>query len=294
MSIKVITHVWEHSQQRGSALLMLLAIADNANEDGEAWPSIPTLAHKCRMTERNAQMLIHRLEAAGELTVQHRRRGEKNETNLFTIAVPWRKTAPEGRKGLVKAASPPGESGFTIPGESGFTTLVKTASPDPSIEPSIEPSKKLDAPSGAAGNKPAKEYEDIPHTTRTAIIEAWLKNLSAPPVQSGNVYANTTNHKLAAAIARAGYTVEDVRRYVAAMQTDNFWRDKALKLKNVADNLPAWIRTHPAAEPETPAAPPPESDVVSVEKQAEARQLFEQLVAAHNANTVKGNERGNH
>lgn len=248
MSIKVITHVWEHSQQRGSALLMLLAIADNANEDGEAWPSIPTLAHKCRMTERNAQMLIHRLEAAGELTVQHRRRGEKNETNLFTIAVPWRKTAPEGRKGLVKAASPPGESGFTIPGESGFTTLVKTASPDPSIEPSIEPSKKLDAPGGASKPKPLKGYEDIPHPTRTAIIEAWLKSLSAPPV-NGNAYANTNHHKLAAALARAGYTADDVRRYVTAMQTDNFWRDKALKLKNVADNLPAWIRVHPAAEP---------------------------------------------
>lgn len=67
MSIKVASHVWEHSQQSGSALLMLLALADHANDDGACWPSIETLARKCRVSERQARRLIRKLEDDGEL-----------------------------------------------------------------------------------------------------------------------------------------------------------------------------------------------------------------------------------
>ncbi len=53
MSIKVASYTWEHSQHKGSALLLLLAIADHAHEDGGgAYPSIGTLAAKIRMTPR--------------------------------------------------------------------------------------------------------------------------------------------------------------------------------------------------------------------------------------------------
>lgn len=151
--------------------------------------------------------------------------------------------------------------------------------------------QSTDSTKGKKKEKPVKGYEDVAHEIRTAIITAWQQNLSAPPI-GGNAYANTNNHKLAAAIARAGYTADDVRRYTAAMQTDMFWHDKPLKLKNVADNLPAWVKAHPAAE--TPSAPAnPDGEVVSPEKQEEARRLFEQLVAAHNANTTRGDDHGN-
>jgi hypothetical protein len=34
MSIRVMTKVWDHSTQKGSTLLLLLALADHAADDG--------------------------------------------------------------------------------------------------------------------------------------------------------------------------------------------------------------------------------------------------------------------
>lgn len=69
MSIQTMNRVWSSSQQKGSALLLLLAIADNANDAGEAFPGIAYLAHKTRMSERQVQRLIQYLAATDELAV---------------------------------------------------------------------------------------------------------------------------------------------------------------------------------------------------------------------------------
>jgi helix-turn-helix protein len=69
MSMRMMTLVWEKSQHKGSELLLLLAIADNANDQGIAYPSIGTLAKKTRMSRRSIQYLIHRVEQTGELHV---------------------------------------------------------------------------------------------------------------------------------------------------------------------------------------------------------------------------------
>jgi Helix-turn-helix domain len=67
MSISIIDRVWHYSKARKGELLMLLAIADFANDDGEAWPSVPTLAKKSRLSERQAQYALRRLVKSGEL-----------------------------------------------------------------------------------------------------------------------------------------------------------------------------------------------------------------------------------
>jgi hypothetical protein len=41
--------VWEHSAQTGSALLMLLAVADFADDAGSAFPSVSRLAKKLEL-----------------------------------------------------------------------------------------------------------------------------------------------------------------------------------------------------------------------------------------------------
>ena len=73
MSIREMSRVWADSKQKGSALLLLLAIADNANDDGICWPSTKTLSHKTRMTERNVLRLIDVLSDAKEIDAWRRR-----------------------------------------------------------------------------------------------------------------------------------------------------------------------------------------------------------------------------
>jgi hypothetical protein len=86
MSIKIMASVWEHSPQRGTSLLLLLALSNYANEYGECWPSIGRLAHDCRQSERYTQILLRKLEAAGELTIIYR--GDQGRTSLYTVITP--------------------------------------------------------------------------------------------------------------------------------------------------------------------------------------------------------------
>ncbi|MPY80872.1 MAG: hypothetical protein GEV04_21030 [Actinophytocola sp.] len=70
MSIKVMTWVWDHSPAVGTELLMLLAIADHASDNGrDAWPSIKTLARRTRLGERTVQRVLKRLADEGRLII---------------------------------------------------------------------------------------------------------------------------------------------------------------------------------------------------------------------------------
>lgn len=83
MSVKASARVWESSSHSGSNLLMLLAIADFADDDGNAYPAVSTLAAKCRMKERNARYVLKELQDTHELEI---REGEgPRGTNRYRI-----------------------------------------------------------------------------------------------------------------------------------------------------------------------------------------------------------------
>lgn len=125
MSNKAMTLVWEHSKQRGSALLVMLAIADMANDDLICYPGKAHLSRKCRMSVRGLTAILQKLEESSELKIMRRRNGQRNSTNVYKVVVN-RDSSP-----LVNRDSLPDESGFTTPSESRFTTLVNRDSPKP-------------------------------------------------------------------------------------------------------------------------------------------------------------------
>lgn len=144
MSIRVMQSVWEHSTQSGGALVLLLAIADNAHDDGDgAYPSIATLAQKSRMSGRNVNLLLKQLAEAGEIAI--RRGAGPNGVNVYRVLLPGLST-PEKISPL-KRFHP--EGGFTPGvknpvggGEKSGRGGVKPTSPKPLLnhqEPSMEP-----------------------------------------------------------------------------------------------------------------------------------------------------------
>lgn len=70
MSVRCSKRVWDESKHSGTELLMLLAIADFADDDGNAYPSVTTLAKKCRTTARHANRLLVALRDSGELEIR--------------------------------------------------------------------------------------------------------------------------------------------------------------------------------------------------------------------------------
>lgn len=84
MSVQATSWVWNHSQAEGTARLVLLAIADAANREGErAWISAKTIGEMCRVTSRTAQRKIAELVAIGELE-KTGSRGER-QANVYRL-----------------------------------------------------------------------------------------------------------------------------------------------------------------------------------------------------------------
>jgi hypothetical protein len=66
-----MTLAWKSDLPAGRKMV-LLALCDNANDQGECFPSVPMLAKKCSMGERTVQQHIADMESAGILTREMR------------------------------------------------------------------------------------------------------------------------------------------------------------------------------------------------------------------------------
>ncbi len=110
MSIKFSRLVLDRSRSKGTDLLVLLVLADYANESGISWPSVATLARTCRMTPRNLNLRLASLRELGEVEVEQN--AGQAGSNLYRIAIP---TPEAGYIPPLKPTSSPPEAGFPIP-----------------------------------------------------------------------------------------------------------------------------------------------------------------------------------
>jgi hypothetical protein len=69
MSVRCISQVLEKSVHAGTNLLMLIVLADYSDDDGNSYPSVASLARKCRMQPRNANYILKSLQESGELRI---------------------------------------------------------------------------------------------------------------------------------------------------------------------------------------------------------------------------------
>lgn len=70
MSASVVSEVWKHSHAVYKERIMILALADCADDQGVCWPSVAHLAEKCRISESTAKRLIQKLIGRGELKIE--------------------------------------------------------------------------------------------------------------------------------------------------------------------------------------------------------------------------------
>jgi Helix-turn-helix domain len=85
MSIRLMAAVWQNGPRDRSQLLLMLALADCANDQGVCWPGTATLADKTRMDVRTVLRGLKALEQAQWLKIvrrSHERRGNTYELNL--------------------------------------------------------------------------------------------------------------------------------------------------------------------------------------------------------------------
>ena len=116
MSIKLMTVVWELDLPPGEKLV-LLALADQANDDGRnCWPAVETICKRSGQGERTVRRALQSLESKGLLT-RHHREGTSTQYHIHPcqIGTPA-KTAPlpKTTKTPAKLAPKPSRTTITI------------------------------------------------------------------------------------------------------------------------------------------------------------------------------------
>lgn len=69
MSVRAISQVLDKSAHGGTELLMLIILADYSDDEGNSYPSVSSLARKCRLKPRRANYILKALTDSGELRI---------------------------------------------------------------------------------------------------------------------------------------------------------------------------------------------------------------------------------
>lgn len=79
-----MTEVWKQAPVTDpTCLLVLLSLADQANDDGVCWPSVGSIAARCRVSERTVKRWLAHLQSVGILTTRRR----YNNSNVYRITL---------------------------------------------------------------------------------------------------------------------------------------------------------------------------------------------------------------
>jgi hypothetical protein len=188
VSVKATTWVWENSEASGNARLVLLAIADAADQGGEnAWPSQATIASMCRISVRTVRRLVAELVELGELEV------------IEHGGAAYREDRRPHRYRLVKMAGhtgghsdpplPPRPPNGRTTERHGRTNPVARADTGDPITSSLDPSLRTTTPSGGSASADASTPEEEPMPQRTSDQPALFEVARTEPRQQGKTAA---------------------------------------------------------------------------------------------------------
>lgn len=182
-----------------SEKLVLLALADCANDEGHCWPSMRTLAAKCSKSDRTVQAAIKALEAAGHLT----RREVPGKGCNYTVH-PRSDCTPE-------AASP----------RRGFATPPKPVRDTPEAA-SDKPSKNHKEPSSGTRKRARSADDEIPDFVPRGPWEAF-EAMRTKKKKPTTPYIRKQLWGRLRSIQEAGWNLEDVINKATINFNDGFW-----------------------------------------------------------------------
>ena len=120
MSAKWTFWAWDQNIKKAPLKLALLQLADNANDAGVSWYSVPKMANRCGMSDRALQGHLRTLQSMGMLEIKER----KGTSSLYKLQEVEIVLTPAESSGL------PPQNLHHTPAES---------SDDPNNEPNNEP-----------------------------------------------------------------------------------------------------------------------------------------------------------
>jgi len=85
MSMTLMTQAMSIKVGNPIRKLVLIKLADNANDKGECWPSYQHIADQCEIGRSTVKAHIRALEEMGLVRREYRKNGDLNQSNLFHL-----------------------------------------------------------------------------------------------------------------------------------------------------------------------------------------------------------------
>lgn len=169
MSVAAMTWAWKQKCPSPIAKLVLLKLADNANDAGACWPSLNTIAQHCGVARDTVWRVARQLEAAGFLRIEHRSAEGVSLPNLYhlsvdeTVATPDRHLSDAQSLVATFERSPsdiesPRGGDLESPKPSEEDSYPLREPPSESLFPPSPPSAR---PNGLAERELDREFEEI-------------------------------------------------------------------------------------------------------------------------------------
>lgn len=257
MSNKRSTAVWEHSHQKQTKLLIMLSLADRADDDGYCWPSLNDTAKRAKTLRSYATEMIRDLERDGELYI-HAKPGHTHrylvlpgmsEDEIFK-ALKWRfKLSDEQAKSRVSEIRTRREGvGNTDTQVSEIQTGgVGSTGHEPSINPKIKHQK----------TRVAKTQNITPDLEHLEAVFSKERGVPLPDWKADPKGTQKTWRTPLKTIRHASRTLEEAEEVILSairrMKGDHLTFTKPVQILEVAQSLLADRQTAPPPTRVTPS-----------------------------------------
>ena len=242
MSIAYMTRVWSMRIESGIvAKMVLLKLADNADDDGRCYPSVRHLATACQMTENGIRNQIKKLEGEGLVGVEIGGGRKANTYTLFPTKPPLHGvdpcTALTTDQPLMRLTPPPNAVDPTPQRPIG-------GSPQRPIDPNhntttIEPSWNQQTASPSSTEAAASQS----HEAVALWIQAYNDAYPDTPYRNTLAKRRRADEQAAVSLLKSGMTAEQVgdlakRMFATVKQAVNgkaaWWATRCRTVENFA------------------------------------------------------------
>ena len=228
--------VWEDAPYDAGALLVLLALSDYANDAGECWPNVSSIAVKTRLGVRQVHNILRQLKSDGAISIKPGGgRGVSNRYQIHAETLKSISVKSDSVKPIsVKSAT---ETVQSIAQNSAICDIaIRKNRQEPSIEPSLssfelESSSNRDdflpalpMPGKFSFQKPSHEAERLSELLKGEILKN-SPTFRITPAQERK-WAVTADRML-----RLDHrTPEEIAELIRWVQKDDFWMGNVLSM----------------------------------------------------------------
>jgi len=162
MSMMLMARAFTVKVGNPSRKLVLLKLADNANDRGECWPSYQYIADQCEISRRSAMTHIEALCDEGLVEKISRKGPKGNSTNMYLVTLDGKKQACEGGEKSAPSIGGGGENislgGENISPDGETVSLGGGENISPGISHSFESvSEPVSEPSGETSSDDSQD-----------------------------------------------------------------------------------------------------------------------------------------